>query len=180
MSRISAAQNASIDKIAPNPADDDAAHLLGSTVSSNTSQATGDDTNSQISSPLMNIFSPPNSNTAVGGQTMVRVKSLPESKDEWAALQKRKEMDGSPGVAGAISMGTPAAVGVVTGLGTGVGIGGGIGGIGATGAAATGMLTGTGIEMMGEYSKEHMGREGYYYRNWFLGRGTIYSIYFCR
>ena len=107
---------------------------------------------------------------------MVRVKSLPESKDEWAGLQKRKEMGGSPGVAGAISMGTPAAVGVGIGSGTGTGavIGGGIGGIGATGAAA-GIMTGTGISMMGEYSKEHMGHEAYYYRNWFLGKGILPS-----
>lgn len=99
---------------------------------------------------------------------MVRVKSLPEGKDEWAALQKRKEMGGSPGVAGAISMGTPAAVGIS--VSTGGGIGGGIGGIGATGAVA-GMATGAGMTMMGEYSKEHMGHEAYYYRNWFLGKG---------
>ncbi|KAF9121844.1 Rap/ran-GAP protein, partial [Mortierella sp. 14UC] len=134
------------------------------------------DTGNQEPSPTMNnIFSPSNAvPSGGGGQAMVRVKSLPESKDGWAALQKRKEMGGSPGVAGAISMGTPAAVGItisgVNNTGFGIGIGGGVGGIGATGAAAAGVVTGTGISMMGECSKEHMGHEAYYYRNWFLGK----------
>ncbi|KAF9103301.1 Rap/ran-GAP protein [Mortierella sp. GBA35] len=171
MSRISAVQSASrITNVAPPGSSQTATPAANSPDSTGalTINASAGDA-SQVSSPIMNIFSP--SNAAPGGQTMVRVKSLPESKDEWAALQKRKEMGGSPGVAGAISMGTPAAVGVGvgTGAGTGAGIGGGIGGIGAVGATA-GMMTGTGISMLGEYSKEHMGHEAYYYRNWFLGK----------
>ncbi|KAF9548686.1 Rap/ran-GAP protein [Mortierella hygrophila] len=170
MSRLSAVQNASADETtlpersalqssAATSANYNSPNLSGpisATTASNTDLTP---------SPTIDILTP--SNASSGGQAMVRVKSLPEGKDEWAALQKRKEMGGSPGVAGAISMGTPAAVGIS--VGTGAGIGGGIGGIGATGAAA-GMTTGAGIAMMGEYSKEHMGHEAYYYRNWFLGK----------
>ncbi|KAG0373293.1 Rap/ran-GAP protein [Mortierella sp. AD032] len=188
LSRISAVQNATTDLTSlspgsktstatpavgygvPNPPGHNPSAHASVTTSVN-STAMGD-TSDQALSPTMNdIFSPPNAASSSGGHAMVRVKSLPESKDEWAALQKRKEMGGSPGVAGAISMGTPAAVGItVSGGNATVGIGGGIGGIGATGAAAAGMVTDTRIAMMGEYSTEHMGHEAYYYRNWFLGK----------
>ncbi|OAQ34379.1 hypothetical protein K457DRAFT_763853 [Linnemannia elongata AG-77] len=170
MSRVSAVQNATTDettlpkRIAPQTPTTTSADQTSLNPSGSISATTASDTH-PTPSPTMDIFSP--SNASPGGQAMVRVKSLPEGKDEWAALQKRKEMGSSPGVAGAISMGTPAAVGIS--VGTGAGIGGGIGGIGATGASA-GMATGSGIAMMGEYSKEHMGHEAYYYRNWFLGK----------
>ncbi|KAG0302487.1 signal-induced proliferation-associated 1-like protein 3 [Dissophora globulifera] len=98
-----------------------------------------------------------------GGQAMMRVKSLPESKDEWAALQKRKEMGGSAGVAGAISMGSPAAVGIGGGGGSAVAPSN-------TLSAGAGVVSGPDMSMLGDYSKEHMGHEAYYYRNWFLGK----------
>ncbi|KAF8932775.1 Rap/ran-GAP protein [Haplosporangium gracile] len=170
MSRVSAVQNDTTDGPTPPeestpqisaspPADCNSINPSGFTSSITTSDA------NQTPSPTMDIFSP--SNASQGGQLMVRVKSFPEGKDEWAALQKRKETGDSPGVTGAISMGTPAPIGIS--VGTGAGIEGGIGRIGATGVAA-GMVPGTGIAMMGEYSKEHMGHEAYYYRNWFLGK----------
>ncbi|KAF9148662.1 Rap/ran-GAP protein [Linnemannia schmuckeri] len=170
MSRVSAVQNATADGTTL-PEESTSQTVVAPSADSNspnpsrftTAIATLDANHTP--SPTMDIISP--SNASQGGQSMVRVKSLPEDKDEWTALQKRKEIGGSPGVAGAISMGTPAAVGISAG--TGAGIGGGIGGVGATGVVA-GMATGTGIAMMGEYSKEHMGHEAYYYRNWFLGK----------
>lgn len=80
---------------------------------------------------------------------MARVKSMPESNDEW-------------GNASSTSLSSPIA------------IGGGIGGIGATGAGAgVTVAGGPDMSMLGEYSKEHMGHEAYYYRNWFLGRGEL-------
>lgn len=185
MSRVSAVQNAAADATTPSEVSTSQTSAVISSADYNPSNPSGSsayvspittaDANQTLSSTTMNTFSP-SPNATPGGEAMVRVKSLPESKDEWAALQKRKEMGGSPGVAGAISMGTPAAVGIsVSTPGAGVG---GIGGIGATGAAA-GLATGTGIAMMGEYSKEHMGHEAYYYRNWFLGKGmSIYVVLF--
>ncbi|KAG0212416.1 Rap/ran-GAP protein [Mortierella sp. GBA30] len=98
-----------------------------------------------------------------GGLPMTRIKSMPESKDEWASLQRRKLMSGSRSEAISSSLVSPAA--------TGITMGGGIGGIGATGAGAFGsVMGGPDMSMLGEYSKEHMGHEAYYYRNWFLGR----------
>ncbi|KAF8940796.1 hypothetical protein BGZ58_004710 [Dissophora ornata] len=94
------------------------------------------------------------------GHTMTRVKSLPESKDEWANLQKRKGMVGSTGVGGAISTGNPATVGT----------GSDVGGIRSTQVGA-GAISKADMSMLGEYSREHMGHEAYYYRNWFLGKG---------
>ncbi|KAF9963444.1 hypothetical protein BGZ70_007412 [Mortierella alpina] len=82
-----------------------------------------------------------------GGMPMTRVKSMPESKDEWSNTASS----------------TPLSSPIV--------IGGGIGGIGATGAGAgVTVAGGPDMSMLGEYSKEHMGHEAYYYRNWFLGR----------
>ncbi|KAF9999941.1 Rap1 GTPase-activating protein 2 [Entomortierella chlamydospora] len=80
----------------------------------------------------------------LSGQPMARVQSLPES-NEWAELQKLKEMGESAGVAGAISMGTP------------------------VGAGNLGIISGPDISTL-DYSQEHMGHEAYYYRNWFLGK----------
>ncbi|KAF9312993.1 Rap1 GTPase-activating protein 2 [Podila horticola] len=110
----------------------------------------------------------------VGGHGMVRVKSLPESKDEWAALQKRKEVGSGAEVGDAITMGLASPPPSAT-FGTGiVGIGGGAGGIGPIGAAGVGDMGGrifpSDLSMIGDYSKEHMGHEAYYYRNWFLGK----------
>ncbi|KAF9400139.1 Rap1 GTPase-activating protein 2 [Mortierella sp. AD011] len=80
----------------------------------------------------------------LSGQPMTRVQSLPES-NEWAELQKLKEMGESAGVAGAISMGAP------------------------VGAGNPGIISGPDISTL-DYSQEHMGHEAYYYRNWFLGK----------
>ncbi|KFH64038.1 hypothetical protein MVEG_09863 [Podila verticillata NRRL 6337] len=108
-----------------------------------------------------------------GGHAMVRVKSLPESKDEWAALQKRKEMGSGAGVGEAIAMGMAPTPSVTSGPSP-IGIGGGAGGIGPIGAVGVGDMGGrilpSDLSMMGDYSKEHMGHEAYYYRNWFLGK----------
>jgi hypothetical protein len=89
------------------------------------------------------------------GEATTRARSTSESIDEWAALQKRKEMGAGAGVAGAISMGGPVAVG----------IGGGMGGIGIIPGPMVD------VSLLGDFSKEHMGHEAYYYRNWFLGKG---------
>lgn len=110
---------------------------------------------------------------------MVRVKSLPESKDEWAALQKRKEMGSGSGVGDAIAMGMAPSPSVSSGPSL-IGIGGGAGGIGPIGAAGVGDMGGrilpSDLSMMGDYSKEHMGHEAYYYRNWFLGKGIYFTL----
>ncbi|KAG0037235.1 Rap1 GTPase-activating protein 2 [Podila clonocystis] len=109
-----------------------------------------------------------------GGYAMVRVKSLPESKDEWAALQKRKDMGSVVGVEKTIDMGMAPPSNATSGTAV-IGIGGGAGGIGPIGAAGVGDMGGrilpSDLSMMGDYSKEHMGHEAYYYRNWFLGKG---------
>ncbi|KAG0034506.1 Rap1 GTPase-activating protein 2 [Podila clonocystis] len=108
-----------------------------------------------------------------GGYAMVRVKSLPESKDEWAALQKRKDMGSGVGVEKTIDMGMAPPLNAASGTAV-KGIGGGAGGIGPIGAAGVGDMGGrvlpSDLSMMGDYSKEHMGHEAYYYRNWFLGK----------
>ncbi|KAF9336378.1 Rap1 GTPase-activating protein 2 [Podila minutissima] len=108
-----------------------------------------------------------------GGYAMVRVKSLPESKDEWAALQKRKEMGSGAGVGETIAMEMATPPNAASGTAA-MGIGGGAGGIGPIGAAGVGDMSGrilpSDLSMMGDYSKEHMGHEAYYYRNWFLGK----------
>ncbi|KAF9390956.1 Rap1 GTPase-activating protein 2 [Podila verticillata] len=108
-----------------------------------------------------------------GGYAMVRVKSLPESKDEWAALQKRKEMGSGAGVGEVIATGMAPTPSVTSGPSP-IGIGGGAGGIGPVGAVGVGDMGGrilpSDLSMMGDYSKEHMGHEAYYYRNWFLGK----------
>ncbi|KAF9214898.1 Rap1 GTPase-activating protein 2 [Podila verticillata] len=97
-----------------------------------------------------------------GGHAMVRVKSLPESKDEWAALQKRKEMGSGAGVGEAIAMGMAPTPSVTSGPSP-IGIGGGAGGIGPIGAVGVGDMGGrilpSDLSMMGDYSKEHMGHE---------------------
>lgn len=114
---------------------------------------------------------------------MVRVKSLPQSKDEWAALQKRKEMGSGAGVGETIAMGMAPSPNAASGTAA-IGIGGGAGGIGPIGAAGVGDMGGrilpSDLSMMGDYSKEHMGHEAYYYRNWFLGKGTFFlrTVYF--
>ncbi|KAF9936253.1 Rap/ran-GAP protein [Mortierella alpina] len=98
-------------------------------------------------SPSTTAEVPKGSALVSGGMLMARVQSMPESKDEW-----RNTSPSTP-------LSNPTVVG------------GGIGGIGATGAGAG--VTGAGgpdMSMLGEYSKEHMGHEAYYYRNWFLGR----------
>lgn len=114
-----------------------------------------------------------------GGYAMVRVKSLPESKDEWAALQKRKEMGSGSGVGDAIAMEMAPSPSVSSGPSL-IGIGGGAGGIGPIGAAGVGDMGGrilpSDLSMMGDYSKEHMGHEAYYYRNWFLGKGIYFTL----
>ncbi|KAF9432606.1 Rap1 GTPase-activating protein 2 [Entomortierella beljakovae] len=109
----------------------------------------------QPESSILSNANTSSSSINLGGQPMARVKSLPES-NEWAALQKRKEMGGSPGVAGALSMGSPAAVGISSGNG-------------GT-SASSNLMTGTDMMTLGDYSNEHMGHEAYYYRNWFLGK----------
>ncbi|KAF9113212.1 Rap1 GTPase-activating protein 2 [Mortierella sp. AM989] len=91
-------------------------------------------------------------------QPMARVKGMPES-NKWDSLQNHKEIGGDTGIAGAISMGTPASVEV----------GSSVGSVGGSGLG-TGVLPGPDILTLGDYSKEHMGHEAYYYRNWFLGK----------
>ncbi|KAG9321389.1 hypothetical protein KVV02_005762 [Mortierella alpina] len=98
-------------------------------------------------SPSTTAEVPKGSTLVSGGMPMARVQSMPESKDEW-----RNTSSSTP-------LSNPTVVG------------GGIGGIGATGAGAgVTVAGGPDMSMLGEYSKEHMGHEAYYYRNWFLGR----------
>ncbi|KAG0093624.1 hypothetical protein BGZ93_007817, partial [Podila epicladia] len=103
-----------------------------------------------------------------GGYAMVRVKSLPESKDEWAAVQKRKDIGSGVGVGENIAIGMAPPPNTASGTAA-IGIGGGAGGIGPIGAAGVGDMGGrvlpSDLSMMGDYSKEHMGHEAYYYRN---------------
>ncbi|KAF9351355.1 Rap/ran-GAP protein [Mortierella sp. AD094] len=130
-----------------------------SIVQNSTESATHDSTDITKSSvdarsDSVTYLHPTSSSSSINlsGQPMARVKSLPES-NEWAELQKRKEMGGSAGVAGAISMGTPVSAGSLGGSNSG-----------------TGVTSGPDILTLGDYSKEHMGHEAYYYRTWFLGK----------
>ncbi|KAG0050693.1 Rap1 GTPase-activating protein 2 [Gryganskiella cystojenkinii] len=91
----------------------------------------------------------------LNGQPMARVKSLPESRDEWAAFQKGKELgEDTTGVGGANTMGAES-----SNRQEGDRIGN---------SPSSAMMPD--LSMLGEYSQDHMGHEAYYYRNWFLGR----------
>jgi hypothetical protein len=121
-------------------------------------------TGPQLVHPLypINPMNPMNyavNGTSSSGEVLNRARSSSESKEEWAALQKRKEMGDSAGVAGALSVHDPSAVGI---------------GMGRAVLNAGGVLVPTvDIAIHGDDSKEHMGHEAYYYRNWFLGRGMV-------
>ncbi|KAI1316806.1 Rap1 GTPase-activating protein 1 [Mortierella claussenii] len=107
-----------------------------------------------LSNTMRTLPAGPTSANSLSGQIVGHLKNLPESKVEWAALQKRREMGDSAGVAGAISMGNPTVTG---GKDEGSG-------------PAGGGSSGSNLSMLGNYAKEHMGHEAYYYRNWFLGK----------
>lgn len=90
------------------------------------------------------------------GQPMARVKSLPESKDEWAALQNRRGNASTSG-AGAVSPDVESSTQSRQQQRS---------------ESCSSAMT-PNISMLGEYSQEHMGHEAYYYRNWFLGKGEV-------
>jgi len=100
------------------------------------------------------------SNPYLNGQPMARVKSLPESKDEWAALQKRKGNASNVGV-GAVSPDVESSMQSRQ----------------QQRSESCGSALTPNISMLGEYSQEHMGHEAYYYRSWFLGKGKMPSLH---
>ncbi|KAF9178834.1 Rap/ran-GAP protein [Haplosporangium sp. Z 767] len=93
------------------------------------------------------------------GEPKSHARTLPESRIGWSAIQDHADRGAS---SSATATPTTNSVPVV--------VGGGIGGIGATGACAGIGTPRADMSMLGDYSKEHMGHEAYYYRNWFLGR----------
>ncbi|GJJ70691.1 hypothetical protein EMPS_03041 [Entomortierella parvispora] len=88
------------------------------------------------------------------GQPMARVKSLPESKDEWAAFQKRKVNTSSSTGIGTVSPDVDSSTQARQ----------------QQRSESCGSVMTPNLSMLGEYSQEHMGHEAYYYRNWFLGK----------
>ncbi|KAG0252167.1 Rap/ran-GAP protein, partial [Mortierella polycephala] len=94
-----------------------------------------------------------------GGEPKSHARTLLESRAVWSAIQDHADKGAS---SFATAMPVMNSVPVV--------VGGGIGGIGATGACAGIGTPRADMSMFGEYSKEHMGHEAYYYRNWFLGK----------
>ncbi|KAG0365262.1 Rap/ran-GAP protein [Gamsiella multidivaricata] len=101
-----------------------------------------------------------NEETALAA-SLSTVNFIGHSMDHVKSLPKCKEIGGSTGMAGTISLVCPA----------GINMAGSSGSIGTatTGPAMTSAPV-PGISMLGDYSREHMGHEAYYYRNWFLGK----------